>query len=73
MKAVSAQVVCYCVYDKSKQNKEDLHGTIPYMLDYWADPVVHLLLLEISMAYFLLACGAKIKDQRFSILDTYLL
>ena len=22
-----------------------MHGIIPYMFDYWADPVVHLLLL----------------------------
>ena len=23
-----------------------MHGIIPYMFDYWADPVVHLLLLK---------------------------
>ena len=27
-----------------------MHGIIPYMFDYWADPVVHLLLLKSSMA-----------------------
>ena len=46
MKAVSAQVVSCCVYDKSKQNKPHLHGMIPYMFDNWAYPVVHLYLLN---------------------------
>ena len=49
MKAVLAQVVSCCVYDKSKQNKQYLDGTIPYMLDCWANPVAYLLLLKSSM------------------------
>ena len=26
-----------------------MHGNVPYMFDYWADPVVHLLLLKSYM------------------------
>ena len=29
---------------------QHMHGTIPYMFDCWADPVVHLLLVKNSMA-----------------------
>ena len=50
MKAVSAQVVSCCVYDKSKQSKQKLHGTFTYLFGCWANPVVHLLLLKSSMA-----------------------
>ena len=28
---------------------QDLHGIIPWLFDYWADPVAHLLLLKSSM------------------------
>ena len=35
IKAVLAQVVSCCVYDKSKRNKQNLHGTIQYMFDRW--------------------------------------
>ena len=52
MKAVSAQVVSCCVHDKSKQNKQYLHGTVPNIFECWADRVVHLLLLKSSMANF---------------------
>ena len=41
-------MVSCCVYDKSK-SMQHTHGLILYMLDYWADPVVHLLLLKSSM------------------------
>ena len=34
-----AQVVSCCVYDKSKQKKK-YYGTISYMFDCWANPVV---------------------------------
>ena len=27
-----------------------MHGNIPYMFDYWAIPVVHLLIIKSSMA-----------------------
>ena len=26
-----------------------MHGNIPYLFDFWADPIVHLLLLKSSM------------------------
>ena len=52
MKAVSAQVVSCCVHDKSKQNKQYLHGTVPNIFECWVDLVVHLLLLKSSMANF---------------------
>ena len=45
MRAVLAQVESCCAYGKSKQNKHHLHGTIPYMFDCVAGPVVQLLLL----------------------------
>ena len=48
MKAVWAQVVSWCVYDKPK-NYVAHDGFIPYIFDCWADPVVHLLLLKSSM------------------------
>ena len=30
-------------------NTKNMHGNIPYMFDYWADPVVHLFILKSSM------------------------
>ena len=49
MKAVSAELVSCCVYDKTKKVMEHMYGIIPIMFDYWADPVVHLLLVKSSM------------------------
>ena len=45
-KAVSAQVVSCCVFDKIMQH---MNGNIPLMFDCWANPVVHLFLLNSSM------------------------
>ena len=42
MKAVSAVVESCCVYDKAQKVVQQMHGIIPYLLDCWADPVVHL-------------------------------
>ena len=49
IKAVLAQVVSCCVYDKLKKIMQHMYGIIPCMLDYWAEPVVHLLLPQSSM------------------------
>ena len=39
-----------------------MHGIIPCMFDYWADPVVHLLLLKSSMPrYILIQISNEIK------------
>ena len=35
MKAVSAQEVSYCVFKKQPKIMQHMHGTIPYMFDYW--------------------------------------
>ena len=43
-------VVSCCVNDKSKQNKQHKHGIIPYIFDCWADPVVHLLWVNITLS-----------------------
>ena len=39
-----AQVIGCCVYDKPQKNMQHMHGNIPYLFDFWADLVVHLLL-----------------------------
>ena len=46
MKAISAKVLSCCVLKKVMQC---MHGIISYMFDYWANLVVHLLLLKSSM------------------------
>ena len=38
-----------CVYDKSKKIMQHMHGIIPQLFDFWANPVAHLLLLKSSM------------------------
>ena len=48
MNAVSTLGVSYCVFDKQKKI-QDMHGNVLYLFDYWADPVVHLILLKGSM------------------------
>ena len=35
-------------YDKLQKIRKHMLDNIPYMFDYWADPVVHLLLLKSS-------------------------
>ena len=41
-----AQVMsCCCLYEKTLKN---VYGNIPYMFDYWANAVVHLLILKSS-------------------------
>ena len=49
LKAVLAQVVSYCVYDKPQNIMQHLNGNIPYMFDCWADPVAHRFPLKSSM------------------------
>ena len=44
MKAVSAQVVSCCVYDKTPKIMQHIRGIILCMFDCWADPFVHLAL-----------------------------
>ena len=63
MKAVWAQVVSWCVYDKPK-NYVAHDGFIPYIFDCWADPVVHLLLLKSSMVKLI---GWWCPDSRFPV------
>ena len=48
MNAVSAQVVSCYVYDKRKKIMKHMQGTIPFVFDCWADPVVLLILLNTS-------------------------
>ena len=50
MKAVSAQVVSCCIYDKPPILMPYINGNIQYMLDCWANLGVHLLLLKCSTA-----------------------
>ena len=56
MKATSAQVKRCCVYDQPKNIMQQMHGNISYMLDCWANPVFHLLLLKSFMVGS--GCGA---------------
>ena len=51
MKAVLAQVVSCCVFDKWKKIIQDMHDNVVYMFDCCADPVVHLLLLKRFMVW----------------------
>ena len=44
----SAQVISCCVYEIPTTLCKHMHGNFPYMFDYWADPVLHLLLLKRS-------------------------
>ena len=48
MKAVQAQVISCCVYDKPK-NMQHMNRNIPYTFVCWADPGVHILLLKSSL------------------------
>ena len=60
MKAVSAQVgelLCFWQTPKIMQHK---HHNIPYMIDCWADPFVHLLQVWPDLAIF------KVLDDKFS-------
>ena len=49
MKAILAQMVSCCVYDKPHKSYQHMHGNILYMFYFWADPVVRLLLLKSYM------------------------
>ena len=49
MKAGSAQAKNCYVYVKPEKLMQHMHGIIPLLFDFWADPVVHLLLLKSSM------------------------
>ena len=46
MKAVSAQVVGCCVYDKPKKITQHINGNIPNLLDFWTYPFVYIHLLK---------------------------
>ena len=53
MKAALSQVANSCVYDNSRPKKMQYTSVIiPHMLDCWANPVVHLLLLKCPIDYF---------------------
>ena len=39
------KLLCLWQIQKTLQH---MHGNIPFMFDYWADPTVHLLLLDTS-------------------------
>ena len=47
----SAQAGSTCVYVKPPKITQHMDGIIPYMFDCYADPVVQLLLLQISMPW----------------------
>ena len=50
MEAQLAQVISCCVIDKPPKNIQHVaYGIIPYLFDFWADLVVHRILLKISM------------------------
>ena len=61
MKALSYQVVSCCAYDKLK-NMLHMHGILLYMIDYWADPVVHFLLLKSFIAQQIVLKSGNKKD-----------
>ena len=42
-------MIAQVAYYKSKKFLQHLHGIIPNMFDFWADPVIHLLLFKSSM------------------------
>ena len=48
-KAGSAQAESCCVYVKPEIFLQHIHDILPKLLDCWADPVAHLLLLKSSM------------------------
>ena len=48
MKAGSAQAESCCVYLKPEKCMHHMHGVIPQLFDCWADPVVHLLIVQSS-------------------------
>ena len=48
MKAVSAQVVSCCVFDIQKKIIQSMHGTVPYMFDYVADPKLFISFLQLK-------------------------
>ena len=48
--AKSAQVVIFYVYDKLQTIMKQMHGSIPNIFDFWTNPVVHLLLINSSIA-----------------------
>ena len=50
MKALLAQVVSCCVCVKPIKVMQHMHGIITYMFEFWANLVVHLLILKSSMA-----------------------
>ena len=41
-------MISCCVYDK---NMQEIHDSILYFFDCWADTVVHLVLLKSSMCH----------------------
>ena len=61
MKASGAQVVSCCVITNCPKIMQHMHGNLPYMSDYWADPVVHLLLLK--------NCKSNNKTKRLSLVS----
>ena len=44
-----------------------MHGNIPYMLDCWANPVVHLLQLTSSMVDELRGCELEREEAKFNL------
>ena len=44
-----AQAESCCVNVKPKKIMQHMHGIIPYLFDFWAIPVAHLIILESSM------------------------
>ena len=49
MKAALAQAESCCVYVKPQNIMQNMHVIIPQLFHCWADPVVHLFLLKISI------------------------
>ena len=46
---------------------QHMHGNIPYMLDCWANPVVHLLQLTSSMVEELRGCELEREEAKFNL------
>ena len=42
--------VSCCVYHNPEKIMQHMHGNIPYLFDFWANPFVHLILLRSYMA-----------------------
>ena len=56
MKSESAQAENCYVYVNPQKIMQQMHDIIPFMFDYWANPVAHLLLLKAPWLDILQKC-----------------